>query len=163
MPSKQTPRSHRPPHFSNSDLTFPISDPPRSSPTSSSLAIMLLLNDDTIPHLFITIIRYVLPFEDHTVQKLLHLYLKIIDKTNSKGKIIEPLIPSILANLKHCHPFMQRNAVLAIMSVPDAAGGDVVRQSARRKWRKGRWIGGRVFRFSVFFFNWVNYYNIFNE
>ncbi|KAK9924016.1 hypothetical protein M0R45_032406 [Rubus argutus] len=118
-------------------------------------AIMLLLNGDTIPQLFITIIRYVLPSEDHTVQKLLLLYLEIIDKTDSRGKvlpemilicqnlrnnlqspneyirgvtlrflcrlneseIVEPLIPSILANLEHRHPFVRRNAVSAIMYV----------------------------------------------
>ncbi|PRQ51936.1 putative coatomer beta subunit (COPB1), coatomer beta subunit, appendage platform protein [Rosa chinensis] len=118
-------------------------------------AIMILLNGDTIPQLFITIIRYVLPSEDHTVQKLLLLYLEIIDKTDSRGKvlpemilicqnlrnnlqspneyirgvtlrflcrlneaeIVEPLIPSILANLEHRHPFVRRNAVSAVMSV----------------------------------------------
>lgn len=118
-------------------------------------AIMLLLNNETIPHLFITIIRYVLPSEDHTIQKLLLLYLEIIEKTDSNGKvlpemilicqnlrnnlqhsneyirgvtlrflcrlneseIVEPLLPSILANLEHRHPFVRRNAVLAVMSV----------------------------------------------
>ncbi|KAG5016429.1 hypothetical protein JHK82_022087 [Glycine max] len=118
-------------------------------------AIMILLNGETIPQLFITIIRYVLPSEDHTIQKLLLLYLEIIDKTDSRGKvlpemilicqnlrnnlqhpneyirgvtlrflcrlneseIIEPLIPSILSNLEHRHPFVRRNAVLAVMSV----------------------------------------------
>ncbi|PON81512.1 Coatomer beta subunit [Trema orientale] len=125
-------------------------------------AIMLLLNGETIPQLFITIIRYVLPSEDHTVQKLLLLYLEIIDKTDSRGKvlpemilicqnlrnnlqhpneyiravtlrflcrlnepeIIEPLIPSILQNLEHRHPFVRRNAVLAVMSVYRLPGGD---------------------------------------
>ena len=38
-------------------------------------AIMMLLNGEQIPALFITIIRYVLPSEDHTIQKLLQLYL----------------------------------------------------------------------------------------
>ena len=38
-------------------------------------AIMMLLNGEQIPALFITIIRYVLPSEDHTIQKLLLLYL----------------------------------------------------------------------------------------
>lgn len=118
-------------------------------------AIMLLLNNETIPQLFITIIRYVLPSEDHTIQKLLLLYLEIIEKTDSKGKvlpemilicqnlrnnlqhpnefirgvtlrflcrlneteIVEPLLPSILTNLEHRHPFVRRNAVLAVMSV----------------------------------------------
>ncbi|KAI0502691.1 hypothetical protein KFK09_017648 [Dendrobium nobile] len=118
-------------------------------------AIMLLLNGETLPQLFITIVRYVLPSEDHTIQKLLLLYLEIIDKTDSTGRvlpemilicqnlrnnlqhpneyirgvtlrflcrlseaeIIEPLIPSILSNIEHRHPFIRRNAILAVMSI----------------------------------------------
>ena len=38
-------------------------------------AITMLLNGENLPALFITIVRYVLPSEDHTVQKLLLLYL----------------------------------------------------------------------------------------
>ncbi|KAL2652816.1 hypothetical protein R1flu_020944 [Riccia fluitans] len=118
-------------------------------------AVMLLLNGETLPQLFITIVRYVLPSTDHTIQKLLLLYLEIIDKTDVQGKIlpemilicqnlrnnlqhpneyirgvtlrflsrlnepelIEPLIPSILANLEHRHAFVRRNAVLAMMAI----------------------------------------------
>ncbi len=118
-------------------------------------AVMLLLNGETLPQLFITIVRYVLPSEDHTIQKLLLLYLEIIDKTDSKGRvlpemilicqnlrnnlqhpneyirgvtlrflcrlneteIIEPLIPSVLQNLEHRHPYIRRNAILAVMSI----------------------------------------------
>ncbi|GLT58301.1 hypothetical protein SLA2020_312040 [Shorea laevis] len=118
-------------------------------------AIMLLLNNETLPQLFITIVRYVLPSEDHTIQKLLLLYLEIIEKTDAKGRvlpemilicqnlrnnlqhpneyirgvtlrflcrineteIIEPLIPSILQNLEHRHPYIRRNAILAVMSI----------------------------------------------
>ncbi|KAL0298457.1 UNVERIFIED_CONTAM: Coatomer subunit beta-1 [Sesamum calycinum] len=118
-------------------------------------AIMLLLNGETLPQLFITIVRYVLPSEDHTVQKLLLLYLEIIDKTDGKGRvlpemilicqnlrnnlqhpneyirgvtlrflcrlneveIIEPLIPSIISNLEHRHPYVRRNAILAVMTI----------------------------------------------
>lgn len=131
-------------------------------------AIMLLLNGETIPQLFITIIRYVLPSEDHTVQKLLLLYLEIIEKTDSRSKvlpemilicqnlrnnlqhpneyirgvtlrflcrlneteIVEPLIPSILANLEHRHPFVRRNAVLAVMSVYKLPQGEQLLDSA---------------------------------
>ncbi|GKU87482.1 hypothetical protein SLEP1_g1876 [Rubroshorea leprosula] len=118
-------------------------------------AIMLLLNNETLPQLFITIVRYVLPSEDHTIQKLLLLYLEIIEKTDAKGRvlpemilicqnlrnnlqhpneyirgvtlrflcrineteILEPLIPSILQNLEHRHPYIRRNAILAVMSI----------------------------------------------
>ena len=38
-------------------------------------AIMMLLHGEQLPALFITIVRYVLPSEDDTVQKLLLLYL----------------------------------------------------------------------------------------
>ncbi|KAJ9184150.1 hypothetical protein P3X46_007920 [Hevea brasiliensis] len=118
-------------------------------------AISLLLNGETLPQLFITIVRYVLPSEDHTIQKLLLLYLEIIEKTDAKGRvlpemilicqnlrnnlqhpneyirgvtlrflcrlneteIIEPLIPSVLQNLEHRHPFIRRNAILAVMAI----------------------------------------------
>lgn len=118
-------------------------------------AIMLLLNGEQLPTLFITIVRYVLPSEDHTVQKLLLLYLEIIDKTDAAGKVLpemilicqnlrnnlqhpneylrgvtlrflcriqerellEPLIPSIQANLEHRHSFVRKNAVLAVNAI----------------------------------------------
>ncbi|XWS17908.1 hypothetical protein CRYUN_Cryun33cG0109000 [Craigia yunnanensis] len=32
-------------------------------------------------------------------------------------QIIEPLIPSVLQNLEHRHPFIRRNAILAVMSI----------------------------------------------
>lgn len=38
-------------------------------------AVTMLLNGEQLPQLFITIVRYVLPSEDHTIQKLLLLYL----------------------------------------------------------------------------------------
>lgn len=131
-------------------------------------AVMLLLNNEQIPQLFITIVRYVLPSEDHTIQKLLLLYLEIIEKTDAAGKIlpemilicqnlrnnlqhpneyirgvtlrflcrlqetelIEPLIPSILLNLDHRHPFVRRNAILAIMSIFKLPNGDHLLQDS---------------------------------
>ncbi|CAI8585451.1 unnamed protein product [Vicia faba] len=131
-------------------------------------AIMLLLNGKTIPQLFITVTRHVLTCDDHTVQKLLLLYLEITDKTDSRGKvlpemilicqnlrnnlqppnefirgvtlrflcrineseIVEPLIPSILSNLEHRHPFVRRNAVLAVMSVYKLPQGEQLLDSA---------------------------------
>uniref|UniRef100_M1BX30 Coatomer subunit beta-1 n=1 Tax=Solanum tuberosum TaxID=4113 RepID=M1BX30_SOLTU len=134
-------------------------------------AVMLLLNGETLPQLFITIIRYVLPSEDHTIQKLLLLYLEIIEKTDSKGRvlpemilicqnlrnnlqhpneylrgatlrflcrlneveIIEPLIPSIMNNLEHRHPYVRRNAILAVMSVYKLPHGEQLLVDAPEK------------------------------
>ncbi|XP_009781478.1 coatomer subunit beta-1 [Nicotiana sylvestris] len=134
-------------------------------------AVMLLLNGESLPQLFITIIRYVLPSEDHTIQKLLLLYLEIIEKTDSKGRvlpemilicqnlrnnlqhpneylrgvtlrflcrlnevdIIEPLIPSIMSNLEHRHPFVRRNAILAVMSIYKLPQGEQLLVDAPEK------------------------------
>ncbi|WIA09801.1 hypothetical protein OEZ85_009176 [Tetradesmus obliquus] len=127
-------------------------------------AIVLLLSGEQLPQLFITIVRYVLPSEDHTVQKLLLLYLEAIEKTDSAGKvlpemilicqnlrnnlqhpneyirgvtlrflcriheeeILEPLVPSILANLEHRHSYVRRNAVLAISALCKLPKGDLL-------------------------------------
>ncbi|KAG6485206.1 hypothetical protein ZIOFF_053739 [Zingiber officinale] len=130
-------------------------------------AVMLLLNGETLPQLFITIVRYVLPSEDHTVQKLLILYLEIIDKTNARGRVVpemilicqnlrnnlqhpneyihgvtlrflcrlsepeilDPLVPSVLSNLEHRHPFVRRHALLAISAIyrlPGQAGEQLI-------------------------------------
>mmetsp|Transcript_9402 Transcript_9402/g.34487 ORF Transcript_9402/g.34487 Transcript_9402/m.34487 type:complete len:953 (-) Transcript_9402:274-3132(-) len=131
-------------------------------------AIMVLLNGENLPQLFITIVRYVIPSDDHTVQKLLLLYLEIIDKTDANGKVLpemilicqnlrnnlqhpneyirgctlrficrmqeaellEPLVPSVLANLEHRHSFVRRNAVLAINAIYKLPGGDILLQDA---------------------------------
>lgn len=47
-------------------------------------AVTMLLNGEQLPQLFITIVRYVLPSEDHTIQKLLLLYLVSRDLPISK-------------------------------------------------------------------------------
>ena len=48
---------------------------PEAKVEAMQKAISMLLNGEQLPALFITIVRYVLPSEDHTVQKLLLLYL----------------------------------------------------------------------------------------
>lgn len=131
-------------------------------------AIMLLLNGETIPQLFITVVRFVVPSEDHTIQKLLLLYFEIIDKTDSRGKVLqemilicqnlmnnlnhsneyirgvtlrflcrlhenevlEPLIPSVLSNLDHRHPFVRRNAILSVMSIYKLPQGEQLLDNA---------------------------------
>eukprot|EP00899_Mesostigma_viride_P014322 jgi/Mesvir1/22891/Mv19414-RA.1 len=131
-------------------------------------AIMLLINGETLPHLFITVVRYVLPSEDHIVQKLLLLYLEIVEKTDAQGKILpemilicqnlrnnlqhpneyirgatlrflcrlqesellEPLVPSVMANLDHRHSYVRRNAVLAVNAIYKLPNGDHMLQDA---------------------------------
>ena len=55
-------------------------------------AIAALLNGEQLPALFITIVRYVLPSENHFVQKLLLLYMETISKTDEQGKLLPEMI-----------------------------------------------------------------------
>ncbi|KAL9439828.1 hypothetical protein AB3S75_018656 [Citrus x aurantiifolia] len=123
-------------------------------------AIMLLLNGETLPHLLNTIVRFVLPSEDPMLQKLLLLYLEIIDigkvdadaddgtmnemyicqhlKNNLNNSniytrvatlrfichlndkhlgIIRELRSSVVGNLQHKHPYVRRNAILAVTTI----------------------------------------------
>lgn len=48
---------------------------PEAKVLAMKKAVMAILNGEQMPQLFITIVRYVLPSEDHAVQKLLLLYL----------------------------------------------------------------------------------------
>lgn len=85
-------------------------------------AIVLLLSGEQLPQLFITIVRYVLPSEDHTVQKLLLLYL-----------VRANLAP---ARQEWCSRAPTSSAVLTCCCCPDPAGSNredgLCRQSAAR-------------------------------
>ena len=72
--------------------------------------ISLLLSGEQIPQVFITIVRYVLPSEDHTVQKLLLLYMEMIEKCGSDGKILPEMIllcQNLRNNLQHPNEFLR--------------------------------------------------------
>jgi len=73
-------------------------------------AISLLLNGEQLPALFISVVRYVLPSEDHLVQKLLLLYLEIIEKTDGQGKVLPEMIlvcQNLRNNLQHPNEYIR--------------------------------------------------------
>ena len=73
-------------------------------------AIAALLNGEQLPALFITIVRYVLPSENHFVQKLLLLYLETISKTDDKGKLLPEMIlicQNLRNNLQHPNEYIR--------------------------------------------------------
>ncbi|KDO67309.1 hypothetical protein CISIN_1g048218mg [Citrus sinensis] len=132
-------------------------------------AIMLLLNGETLPQLLNTIVRFVLPSQDPMLQKLLLLYLEIIDivkvdadagggtmnemyicqhlKNNLNNSniytrvatlrfichlndkhldIIRELKSSVVGNLQHKHPYVRRNAILAVMTIDKLPQGQLL-------------------------------------
>ncbi|XP_047084294.1 coatomer subunit beta-2-like [Lolium rigidum] len=73
-------------------------------------AVMLLLNGETLPKLFLTVVRYVFPSEDHTIQKLLLLYLEIIDKRDPAGRVLPEMIlvcQKLRDNLRHLNEYIR--------------------------------------------------------
>lgn len=72
--------------------------------------ISLLLSGEQMPQIFITIVRYVLPSEDHTVQKLLLLYMEMIEKCGPDGKILPEMIllcQNLRNNLMHPNEYLR--------------------------------------------------------
>ena len=73
-------------------------------------AIASLLNGEQLPALFITIVRYVLPSENHFVQKLLLLYMETISKTDEQGKLLPEMIlicQNLRNNLQHPNEYIR--------------------------------------------------------
>ncbi|XP_058057120.1 coatomer subunit beta [Anopheles bellator] len=54
--------------------------------------IQLLLQGERLPNLLMTIIRFVLPLQNHTIKKLLLIYWEIVPKTSADGKLLQEMI-----------------------------------------------------------------------
>jgi coatomer subunit beta len=54
--------------------------------------ILLMLNGEVLPQLLMTIIRFVMPVDNHTIKKLLLLYWEIAEKTSPDGKLLHEMI-----------------------------------------------------------------------
>ncbi|XP_026428313.1 coatomer subunit beta-1-like [Papaver somniferum] len=78
-------------------------------------AVMLLLNGKVLPEMILICqnLRNKLQHPNVYIRGVTLRFLCRLKET----EIIEPLIPSILANLEHRHPFIRRNAILAVMSI----------------------------------------------
>lgn len=54
--------------------------------------ILLMLNGENLSNLLMTIIRFVMPVDNHSIKKLLLLYWEIVDKTTPDGKLLHEMI-----------------------------------------------------------------------
>jgi coatomer subunit beta len=64
--------------------------------------IRLLLSGEKFPSILMTIIRFVLPSQDHTIKKLLLLFWEIVPKTHPDGKLLHEMILVCDAYRKVC-------------------------------------------------------------
>lgn len=67
--------------------------------------IIMILNGEKLPGLLMTIIRFVLPLQDHTIKKLLLVFWEIVPKTTPDGKLLQEMILVCDAYRKVCYHF----------------------------------------------------------
>ena len=60
--------------------------------------IHLMLNGEKLSSLLMTVIRFVLPTQNHILKKLLFIYFEIIPKTTAEGKLRHEMILVIKTN-----------------------------------------------------------------
>lgn len=77
----------------------------------------LILNGDKIPGLLMTIIRFVLPMQDHMIKKLLLIFWEIVPKTEPDGRLKHEMIlvcDAYRKDLQHPNEFI-RGATLRFL------------------------------------------------
>lgn len=73
----------------------------------------MILNGEKLPGLLMTIIRFVLPLQDHTIKKLLLVFWEIVPKTTPDGKLLQEMILVCDAYRKvSCHLVLREHRVL---------------------------------------------------
>jgi len=79
--------------------------------------IFMITNGDKIPGILMTIIRFVLPSQDHTVKKLLLIFWEIVPKAHPDGKLLQEMIlvcDAYRKDLQHPNEFI-RGATLRFL------------------------------------------------
>lgn len=72
--------------------------------------INLILSGERLPGLLMTIIRFVLPLQDHTIKKLLLIFWEIVPKTKPDGKLLHEMIlvcDAYRKDLQHPNEFVR--------------------------------------------------------
>ena len=54
--------------------------------------IQMILNGEKMPSLLMTIIRFVMPLQDHTIKKLLLIFWEVVPKYTPDGKMLHEMI-----------------------------------------------------------------------
>ncbi|XP_011145813.1 coatomer subunit beta [Harpegnathos saltator] len=72
--------------------------------------IYMILGGERLPGLLMTIIRFVLPHQDHTIKKLLLIFWEIVPKTSADGKLLQEMIlvcDAYRKDLQHPNEFVR--------------------------------------------------------
>ena len=72
--------------------------------------IHMILSGERLPSLLMTIIRFVLPLQDHMIKKLLLIFWEIVPKTSPDGKLLQEMIlvcDAYRKDLQHPNEFVR--------------------------------------------------------
>ncbi|TGZ52060.1 coatomer subunit beta [Temnothorax longispinosus] len=72
--------------------------------------IHMILSGERLPGLLMTIIRFVLPHQNHTIKKLLLIFWEIVPKTSADGKLLQEMIlvcDAYRKDLQHPNEFVR--------------------------------------------------------
>lgn len=78
--------------LNSAHLLYPEHGDNRVRAAALKKTIQLVLNGERLPGLLMTIIRFVMPSNDHTLKKLLLIFWEIWPKTSADGKLLHEMI-----------------------------------------------------------------------
>ncbi|KAK2535725.1 Copb1 [Columba guinea] len=111
-------------------LAFLISFPPSLEKGDVKLktealkkVIIMILNGEKLPGLLMTIIRFVLPLQDHTIKKLLLVFWEIVPKTTPDGRLLQEMIlvcDAYRKDLQHPNEFIRGSTLRFLCKLKEA-------------------------------------------
>ncbi|PNI79193.1 COPB1 isoform 6, partial [Pan troglodytes] len=85
--------------------------------------IIMILNGEKLPGLLMTIIRFVLPLQDHTIKKLLLVFWEIVPKTTLDGRLLHEMIlvcDAYRKDLQHPNEFIRGSTLRFLCKLKEA-------------------------------------------
>nr|XP_012423264.1 PREDICTED: coatomer subunit beta isoform X2 [Odobenus rosmarus divergens] len=85
--------------------------------------IIMILNGEKLPGLLMTIIRFVLPLQDHTIKKLLLVFWEIVPKTTPDGRLLHEMIlvcDAYRKDLQHPNEFIRGSTLRFLCKLKEA-------------------------------------------
>ncbi|XP_013416512.1 coatomer subunit beta-like [Lingula anatina] len=72
--------------------------------------VLMILNGEKMPGLLMTVIRFVMPVQDHTIKKLLLIFWEVVPKYSGDGKLLQEFIlvcDAYRKDLQHPNEFIR--------------------------------------------------------
>ncbi|XP_048579124.1 coatomer subunit beta isoform X1 [Nematostella vectensis] len=85
--------------------------------------IQMILNGEKFPTLLMTVIKFLMPLQDHTIKKLLLIFWEIVPKTGADGKLLHEMIlvcDAYRKDLQHPNEFIRGSTLRFLCKLKEA-------------------------------------------